>query len=198
MFYLRRHHGRGVHIDAVGLLMLDPAAVILTEVPQPALALLIDSGAEDARLGEAVGLHDGRGMHDHKVDGAARGGVATRAVVSGGLCEGDGGIEATRGDGDDTHVVVHLHIVVDTVLAVHGVTGDAALEQTVQSRIHEQDAALVGNFRIVQFLRAKVDGGNRAATRGDVLGGLHAVGGILAVVAETDCVSFQFFFGASR
>ena len=176
--------------------MLDPCAMILTEVPHPTLCLLIHSGAEDARLGEAVSLHDGRRVDNHEVDGRTRGGVATYTVMRTRLCKGDSSIEPALGDGDDAHIVVHLDIVVDSVFTVHGVTGNTRLEITVHGRVDEQDTSLIRNFRIVQFLSAKVDSIDRARTSADVLSGFHAVGGVLGVVTEADCVRLRDRLGA--
>ena len=120
--------------------MLDPHAVVLTEVPSPTLALLPHAGAEDARLGEAVGLHDGGRVDDEEVDGAASSGVATSAVMCGGLCKGDGGVETPGRNHDDTHVIVELHIEVHIVLAIHDHAGDAALDEAIHSGVYEQDA----------------------------------------------------------
>ena len=59
-----------------------------------------------------------------------------------------------EGNGDDTHIVVHLDIVVDAILAVHGVAGDAALQVAVHGGIRT-GSALIGDFSIVQLLRTQ-------------------------------------------
>ena len=130
-------------------------------------------------------------MHDHEVDGAARSGIAARAVMGFRLTKGDGGVKASRWNGDHAHAVIHLDIVVDSVFAVHGVAGNARLEVAVHGRIDEQDSALIGNFCIVQFLRAKVDSCHSTRASRDALCGLHAVSGVLGVSCKAQGIRLR-------
>ena len=138
------------NVDAVGLLSLDPAVVVDTVVELPRIGLLVDFGGEDAGNLVLHDLEDGRGMHDHVVDGIARGGVAASASGGGRIVDGHGGIEPTRRNGDDLHIVEHLNIVVHVVIAVHNHAGHAALNELIGVGVHEQDATLIGDFGIVQ------------------------------------------------
>ena len=165
--------------------------MILTEVILPRIGFLNDFRAEDAGIRQLDGLHHGRGMDDEEVDGRTSSGITTSTIMSRGLTQSDSGVEPTRRNGDDSHVVVHLDIVVNAVLAVHGVPGDASLEIAVHGGIDEQDAALIGDFSVIQLLSAKVDGGNSTRTSRDVLSSLHAVSRTLGVVTETDGISLR-------
>lgn len=148
--------------DAVGLVSLDPRAVAVAGLHTPSIGLDVLLRAEEARSIVLHDLENGRRVDDHVVDGrrASRGSEATRAGTGGRVVQRDGGLETGLRNGDDSHVVVHLDIVVNIAVAVHNHAGDAALDEAVGGGADEKNAAFVGNFGVVESL-------GRAVNRGD-------------------------------
>lgn len=168
---LAGRHVLGVgHVDAVVLVRLDPSTVGEPGLDAPSVGLDVLVGVEDP--GRIVGhdLEDGRRMHDHVVDRITGGGVAASTGGSGGRIQRDGGREPTGRNRDDAHIVVHLHVVVHILVAVHDHAGDATLQEPVRSGVHEQDAALIRHFGIVQGRGGQIDGGHGSSTGGKGFG----------------------------
>ena len=102
-------------------------------------------------------LKNSGGMDYHVVDSITRSGVSACTRRSCGSIDCHGCVESAGGNGDDLHIVEHLDIVVDIVIAVHNHTSHATLDEFVGCRVDEQNSALIGNFVIVKLCRSIIN-----------------------------------------
>ena len=130
-------------------------------------------------------------MNNHEVDRTASAGVTTSVIVCARLGQSDNGVKTALRNGDNPHIIVHLDIVINAVLPVHGVAGDAAFQQAIDGGIDEQDAALIRDFRIVQLFDTKINSIHSTGASRDILGGLHAVISTLGIRLESKSVRFR-------
>lgn len=174
-------------IDARSFIRFNEAIVVRSILNEPAVRTLIDFGAEYSRNDVLDDLNDSGGMDDHKVDAIAAGGrdVAARflggsATAGGGdtVVEGDGGVEAGRGNANNAHIVIHFNSRVDASVVVGDVTGDLRLQRGIRLFADEKDASFVGDFRIAHnLLRSRDESRNVGRANGDVrVGGVARVG----------------------
>lgn len=180
------------HVDAVVLVRLDPSTVGEPGLDAPSVGLDVLVGIEDP--GRIVGhdLEDGGRMHDHVVDGRSTRSRSKSASTAGGggSVQSDSGLEPAGRNRDDAHIVVHLNVVVHIIVAVHDHAGDAALQEPVRCGVHEQDAALVGHFGIVQGRGGQVDGGHGSSTGGKGFGD-HVGRGSTTGILGKSVICFQ-------
>ena len=94
-------------------------------------------------------LEYGRRVNDHKVDVHTCCGVTARGRSIGRLSQGANGVKSAARHTDNSHVVIHLNRSVDVRCFVVNIAGDVILEVAVDSRVAEQDSALIRDFLIV-------------------------------------------------
>ena len=175
------------NVDAVCLVGLDPSTMSEPRLDAPSVGLDVLVGIEDP--GRIVGhnLEDGGRMHDHVVDGRSTRSRRKSASTAGGggSVQSDSGLEPTGRNRDDAHIVVHLHVVIHIAVAVHDHAGNAALEEPVRGGIHEQDAALIRHFGIVQGRGGQIDGGHGSSTGGQGFGNHLSRGSTTGILGKS-------------